>query len=119
MKEEVLGKGCGELDVPKLLAHNYPHRASPTVYAHVDEHWTCLRAAMFWGVRKRAVSKRMLLADVPLYRYFLHIPGPQKPGMRAHSPKLPFYKTALLFLSVATPAEPRGDKQKKSANFGR
>ena len=66
------------------------------------------------GVRKRVVSKSVVLADVPLYRNFLlkvfpcgatlakkamifDIPGPQKTGTRAHSPKPPFYKTALWF----------------------
>ena len=40
----------------------------------------------------------------------LDIPGPPKTGTRAHSPTPPFYKNRpQFFLSVAIPAEPRGD----------
>ena len=40
-----------------------------------------------FGVDKRVVSKRVVLVDVPPER---------KPGTRVHSPKPPFYETALL-----------------------
>ena len=65
------------------------------------------------GVRKRVASKRVVLADVPLISskkslavvpgrrklWFLMYSqtGPKKNGRRAHSPKPPFYKIALLF----------------------
>ena len=67
------------------------------------------------GVRESVVSKRVALADVPLYPipergYIRMFPGMknrkegtfgcsryQHPGMRAHLPKPPFYETTLLF----------------------
>ena len=66
------------------------------------------------GVRKRVVSKRLVLADVPRYqkpgtRVHSEVPCCQKwegtcgcspipkEERRAHSPKPPFYETALLF----------------------
>ena len=60
----------------------------------------------FGSIRKRVVSKRVVSADVQRIspciatlaeeRYdFLYSWAP-KPRMRAHSPKPPFYKTALL-----------------------
>ena len=67
-----------------------------------------------WGSQDRVVSKRVVLADVPLYRsllrkvftcsaslaeescdvWYFWVP---KTGTRVHSPNPPFYKTALLF----------------------
>ena len=68
-------------------------------------------------VRRRVVSKRVVLADFPRHQkpgtrvhpdvpwyqkpqrgYIRMFPGTKKTGTRAHSPKLPFYETALLFL---------------------
>ena len=74
---------------------------------------------LFSGVRKRVVSKRVVLADVPGPQKLksrnegtkTSVPGPtnrnkgtkngttvKKNGKRAHLPKPPFFKTAL-FLS--------------------
>ena len=52
---------------------------------------------LFWGlsgVRKRVVSKRVVLADAPPERNF-------KTGTRVRLPKPPFYETAL-----SSPSEP-------------
>ena len=66
------------------------------------------------GVRKRVVSKRVVLADVPRYPngneggYIRMFPGTEnrnegtfgcclvpKSGMRVHSPQPPFFETAI------------------------
>ena len=54
------------------------------------------------GVRKRAVSKSVVLADALLYQkpkrgYKNRERRTTRTGTRAHSPKPPFYKTALVF----------------------